>query len=56
MAPPNDAPRFRCQKTAKDLSLDEPRCANPTGYCKWRTACPVHLLEKEQAREGARAS
>ncbi len=41
---------FRCQKSNKDVPLAEPRCLNPTAYCKWRTACPIHLLEKELAR------
>lgn len=50
---PDPAPRYHCQKTAKNISLAEPRCANPTGYCKWRTACPVRLLEKEQAGKPA---
>ncbi|RMG93114.1 MAG: hypothetical protein D6708_05765 [Candidatus Dadabacteria bacterium] len=42
--------RFRCQKSEKDVPLSEPRCLNPKAYCQWRTACPIHLLEKEEAR------
>jgi len=41
---------FRCQKSARDIPLAEPRCLNPKAYCKWRTACPIHVLEKEAAR------
>lgn len=43
---------FRCQKGAREIPLASPRCANPTAYCKWRTACPIHSLEKERARGG----
>lgn len=42
---------FRCEKSQRDVPLAEPRCVNPKAYCKWRTACPVHLLEKEQGRQ-----
>lgn len=42
---------FRCQKSAKDVPLAHPRCLNPKAYCKWRSACPVHFLEKEAARD-----
>ena len=44
------AKTFRCQKSNKDVPLAEPRCLNPKAFCKWRTACPIHLLEKEIAR------
>ena len=43
---------FRCQKSNRDLPLADPHCANPSAYCKWRTACPINLLEKEAARSG----
>jgi hypothetical protein len=43
---------FRCEKSGKDVRLSSPRCASPTDYCKWRTACPVRVLEREQARAG----
>jgi len=41
---------FRCQKSDKDVPLAAPRCLNPRAYCQWRTACPIYLLEKEEAR------
>lgn len=41
---------FRCEKSQRDVALVEPRCLNPKAYCKWRTACPVHVLEREQRR------
>ena len=41
---------FRCQKAEKDVPLAEPRCLNPKAYCRWRTACPLHLLEREGRR------
>ncbi|MDW7709280.1 MAG: hypothetical protein SCH98_02305 [Deferrisomatales bacterium] len=43
---------YHCQRAARDIPLSPPRCAHPKGYCRWRTACPVHALEKEQARGG----
>lgn len=46
----NSAQVFRCQKSAKDIPLARPRCANPTDYCTQRRACPIHALEKEWAR------
>ncbi len=45
---------FRCQKSDKDVPLSDPHCLNPTAYCKWRTACPIHILEKEAERENKR--
>ncbi len=38
---------FLCQRTNKQIPLAEPRCVDPKAYCKWRTACPIHLMEKE---------
>lgn len=41
---------FACRRSGKNISLADPHCADPARYCKWRTACPVHILEKEIAR------
>ncbi len=43
---------FRCQRSAKEIPLAAPRCAEPKAYCKWRPACPIHALEKEASRGG----
>ena len=44
---------FTCQRTNKRIPLAEPRCVDPKAYCKWRTACPIRLLEKEAVREAS---
>lgn len=41
---------LRCARLEKDVSAEEPRCLDPKAYCKHRSACPIHLLEKEAAR------
>lgn len=52
-APPLESTRLsRCMRSGKDVPLDPPRCVEPTFYCKHRTACPIHLLEKEASRAG----
>jgi hypothetical protein len=45
---------FFCQKSGKEVPLANPRCLNPKAFCKSRIACPIHALEKEEARERAR--
>jgi len=42
---------YHCDKSNKDVPLSEPRCLNPAGYCRFRTACPIHSLERSLARE-----
>jgi hypothetical protein len=42
---------FRCEKSQKDVPLEEPRCLNPKAYCRVRTACPIHALERDLGRE-----
>jgi len=42
---------FTCLRTLKRIPLSEPFCVDPTAFCKYRTACPIHLLEKENKRK-----
>ncbi|MHB8764255.1 MAG: hypothetical protein ACYDA8_07975 [Deferrisomatales bacterium] len=44
------AKAFRCLRSQKDLPLSQPRCADPAAYCKGRAACPIHHLQREEAR------
>lgn len=41
---------LECQRLKKRVPLDEPRCLDPKAYCKFRTACPINMLEKEAKR------
>jgi len=43
---------YTCQRTKKEIPLSRPSCVDPKAYCKWRTACPINMLEKEASREG----
>lgn len=44
---------FHCEKSNKDIPLAAPRCVNPKNYCKFRSACPIHALERMFGREKA---
>ncbi len=52
MESPNEGGKtYHCEKSNKDVSLAQPRCVNPKTYCKFRTACPIHALERNFGRE-----
>jgi hypothetical protein len=36
-------------RTNRNVLFDDPGCVDPKAVCKWRTACPIRLLEKEAA-------
>lgn len=36
-----------CQKYQESLKANAPVCPHPMDYCQFRSACPVHFLEKE---------
>ena len=37
-------------RSNKRMQLSAPKGRDPTAFCKWRTACPVYMLEKEHRR------
>jgi hypothetical protein len=41
---------YTCLRHNKKMVMKKPRCLDPKAYCKYRTSCPIHLLEKEAAR------
>lgn len=41
-----------CARLGKSAPEGEPKCLDPRAYCKDRTACPIHMLEKEHKRLG----
>ena len=41
---------YTCRRTGKEIPFFEP-CDDPKAYCKWRTSCPINLLEKKSARK-----
>ncbi len=42
---------YRCEKYGVDLCEKCIKCRDPELYCKHRTACAIHFLEKEAKRE-----
>jgi hypothetical protein len=34
---------------SRSVPLDDPSCVDPMAFYKWRTPCPIHLLEKGAA-------
>jgi hypothetical protein len=52
---PNDAgsgARFDCQKHRIQMAAAGARCKDPELYCKFRSACLIHFLERERNRQG----
>ncbi len=47
----NDEKVFTCQRTGKKIPLADAHCIDPKAYCKFRTSCPINMLEKKKARE-----
>lgn len=42
---------LECRREKKKVSICEPKCFDPKAYCKWRTSCPIYMLEKEAKRQ-----
>ncbi len=47
---------YRCEKHQEDLDSCCPKCKDPELYCKFRTACVIHFLEKESRNTEDEAS
>jgi hypothetical protein len=45
---------YRCEKHGVDMCDACLRCKDPELYCKFRSACMIHFLEKERAGSGER--
>jgi hypothetical protein len=43
---------YRCEKHGMDMCAACLRCKDPELYCKFRSACMIHFLEKERAGSG----
>ncbi len=43
--------RLPCAKYNRDQDGDNPRCSDPDLYCKHRTSCLIHFMEKSRRRE-----
>ncbi len=42
------ADQYFCQKYQEDyITNTTPACRHPKDYCQFRSACPIHFLEKE---------
>ena len=44
---------FQCRKYEAAMCLACLRCKDPELYCKFRSACLIHFMEKEQRRDAA---
>jgi hypothetical protein len=44
---------FHCEKTNRGVPLSQPRCLDPKNYCRFRSACPIHALQRTFGREAA---
>jgi hypothetical protein len=43
-------PQLLCQKYNRHADGPEPRCGDPDLYCKYRTACLIHFMQKNRER------
>lgn len=53
-AHPDRSAVYRCMKHELYLCEDCLRCRDTEIYCKHRTACPIHFMEKESRRSRRR--
>jgi hypothetical protein len=40
-----------CLKHNRYQDSRDPRCSDPELYCKYRTSCLIHFMEKNNARQ-----
>ena len=48
---PDRATRYLCMKHQAYMCEECLRCRDPKIYCKFRTSCPIHFLQKESNAE-----
>jgi len=46
---------YRCAKHEIYMCEECMTCRDPGIYCKHRSACPIHFLDKERRREAAQS-
>ena len=54
---PNEADEtmeLECAKFKDTMPADEAKCRHPADYCKFRSSCIIHFMEKEKATECSR--
>ena len=39
-----------CEKYKEKMAADEARCRHAQEYCKFRSSCMIHFLERERGR------
>lgn len=47
---------YRCEKHRIDMCDACLRCKDPELYCKFRSSCMIHFLEKESCGSGGKRS
>ena len=47
--------RLPCAKYSRCQDSQDPHCSDPDLYCKYRTACMIHFMEKNNRRRDAKA-
>lgn len=40
---------MQCLKMGKPIPSSNPKCEKPKDYCKWRSACPILMIAREDA-------
>ena len=48
-----ETPVYQCQKHQVRMCASCLKCRDPKLYCKFRSACMIHFLEKEQGSRNA---
>lgn len=45
---------LECIKYKEKVDAEAPVCNHPEDYCRFRTSCMIHFMEKENRRERKR--
>lgn len=48
-----DKPQLPCAKYNRYQDRRDPHCSDPALYCKYRTSCLIHFMEKTSQRRDA---
>ena len=44
--------KLLCEKYKEEMSQKEAVCSHPNEYCKFRSACLIHFVSRENLKEG----